>query len=232
MLAELDLLLMAGFATAEDLLPWRGSNARRSVTDAELVTFAVARAIVEIPSDREVVAVARSRLRRLIAKLPTRPGFWKRRARLAERIEWLTAMFAPGSPGYLDDVVLVDSAPVECGRSVDSARRSRLAPACAHHHSRSHSRWFGACAWICSPPPTEPRRAAILAAADPRERDASRPPGRARPRAGARLDPPTDRVRSSGRSRTAFGLERHRARTLHGLRARIATTLLALAAGV
>jgi len=32
MLADLDLLLMAMFCTADDLLPERGKNARRSVT--------------------------------------------------------------------------------------------------------------------------------------------------------------------------------------------------------
>ena len=53
MLADLDLLLTAVFATADDLLPWRRSNARRSVTDAEVVTLAVAQAIIDVPSDRE-----------------------------------------------------------------------------------------------------------------------------------------------------------------------------------
>jgi hypothetical protein len=49
MLADLDLLLTAVFATADDLLPWRRRNARRSVTDAEVVTLAVAQAIMDIP---------------------------------------------------------------------------------------------------------------------------------------------------------------------------------------
>ena len=132
MLADLDLLLTAVFATADDLLPWRRKNARRSVTDAEVVTLAVAQAIMDIPSDREFLAVARARLRHLIPKLPKQPGYWKRRARLAETIEWLTAVFAQDSPGYFDDVVLVDSTPVECGRSVETARRSELADACGY----------------------------------------------------------------------------------------------------
>ena len=52
------------------------------------------------------------------------------------------AMFAQDCPGYVDNIVLLDSTPVECGRSVETARRSEPAPACAHHYSRSHSRWF------------------------------------------------------------------------------------------
>jgi len=43
MLADLDLLLTAVFATADDRLPDRTKNARRSVTDAQVVTLAVPR---------------------------------------------------------------------------------------------------------------------------------------------------------------------------------------------
>jgi hypothetical protein len=48
MLADLDLLLIAVFCTADDLLPKRQANARRSLTDAEVVTLAVAQAIMGI----------------------------------------------------------------------------------------------------------------------------------------------------------------------------------------
>ena len=203
--------------------------------------------------------------------MPKQPGDWKRRARLAETIEWLTAMFAQDSPGYFDDVVLVDSTPVECGRSVDTARRSQLAPACAHHHSRSHSRWFWGMRLHLLAAPDGTPRAAILASADQKERDVALRlfsiglhggelvvcdkgyAGRdfeaaARERFGATIlrparkdEPGRGPVLSWIRQRIEsifwtlkdrLGLERHRARTLHGLRARIATKLLALAAGV
>jgi hypothetical protein len=163
MLADLELLLTAVFATADDLLPDRAKNARRSVTDAEVVTLAVAQAIMDIPSDR--------RLGHLIPRLPQQPGYWKRRARLAEQIEWLCAMFAQDSPGHVDDVVLLDSTPVECGRSVETSRRSALAPACAHHYSRSHSRWFWGMRLHLLAAPDGTPRAAILASADQKERD-------------------------------------------------------------
>ena len=106
MLADLDLLLTAVFATADDLLPDRRKNARRSVTDAELVTLAVAQAVMDIASDREFLAVARCRLRHLIPRLPKQPGYWKRRLRLTDTIEWLMAMFAQDCPGYFDNIVL------------------------------------------------------------------------------------------------------------------------------
>jgi hypothetical protein len=171
MLADLDLLLIAVFATADDLLPEKAKNARRSVTDAEVVTLAVAQAIMDIPSDREFLAVAAKRLGHLFPRLPAQPGYWKRRGRATETIDWLIAMFAKDSPGFHDRVVLIDSTPVECGRSVDTSRRSALAPACAHHYSRSHSRWFWGMRLHLLAAPDGTPRAAILASADQKERD-------------------------------------------------------------
>jgi len=271
MLADLDLLLTAVFAAADDLLPWRRSNAKRTVTDAEVVTLAVAQAIMDIPSDREFLRAARGRLGHLFPKLPQQPGYWKRRQRLTEAIESLMAMFAQDSPGYFDDIVLLDSTPVECGRSVDTARRSELAPACAHHYSGSHSRWFWGMRLHLLAAPDGTPRAAILASADQKERDVAlrlferglhggelvvcdkgyagrdfetqakerfgatilRPARKNEPHRGPALSWIRQRIESIFWTlKDRLGLERHRARTLHGLRARIATKLLALAAGV
>ncbi len=80
-------------------------------------------------------------------------------------------MFAQDCPGYHDHVVLLDSTPVECGRSVDTSRRSELAVACAHHYSRSHSRWFWGMRLHLLAAPDGTPRAAILASADQKERD-------------------------------------------------------------
>jgi hypothetical protein len=72
--ADLDLLLIAVYVTADDLLPERPGNARRSVTDAEVVTLCVAQAIMGIPSDRRFLAVAGKHLCHLFPKIP-RPGW-------------------------------------------------------------------------------------------------------------------------------------------------------------
>jgi Transposase DDE domain len=271
MLADLDLLLTAVFATADDLLPERRKNARRSVTDAEVVTLAVAQAVMNIASDREFLAVARTRLCHLFPKLPKQPGFWKRRARLAETIEWLMAIFAKDSPGYHDTIVLLDSTPVECGRSVETTRRSQLGPACAYHYSRSHSRWFWGMRLHLLAAPDGTPRAAILASADHKEREVAlrlfpiglhggelivcdkgyagkdfatevaerygatvlRPARKTEPDNGLHLSSIRQRIESIYWTlKDRLGLERHQARTLHGLRARIAAKLLALAAGV
>jgi hypothetical protein len=271
MLADLDLLLIAVFCTADDLLPERAKNARRSVTDAEVVTLCVAQALMNISSDREFLAVATKRLSHLFPKLPKQPGYLKRRRKLADTIEWLCGVFAQDSPGYYDEIVLLDSTPVECGRSLETARRSELADACGYGYCRSHSRWFwGMRLHLCCAPDGTPR-AAILAPADQKEREVAlrlfpialhggelvvcdkgyagqefehavserfgalvlRPNRQDEPDNGLHLSSIRQLIESVFWTlKDRLGLERHRARTLTGLRARVASKLLALAAGV
>ena len=104
--ADLDTLCIAVYCTADDLLPEPPGNARRMVTDAEVVTLCVAQAIMGIPSDRRFIKVARKRLGHLFPTLPAQPGYFKRRRQLADTIEWLVSVFASQSPGYHDDLLL------------------------------------------------------------------------------------------------------------------------------
>jgi hypothetical protein len=271
MLADLDLLLTAVFCAADDLLPQRRANARRRITDAEVVTLCVAQALLGISSDRQFLRAARRQLVGLFPVLPTQDAFWKRRARLAEPIERLMAAFAQDCPGFSDRIVLLDSTPVECGRSVETARRSDLGPARAHHYSGSHSRWFWGMRLHLLGAPDGTIRAVILASADQQERDVARRLFALALRGGelvvcdkgyagaefaehaagsfgatvlrpARTTEPDNGLHLSGirqRIESIFwtlkdqlGLEAHRARTLHGLRARIAAKLLAYSAGI
>ena len=270
MLADLDLLLTAIFAVAEDLLPWRRKNAKRSMTDAGVVTLAVAQSIMDIPSDREFLKVARLRLGHLFPKLPQQPGYWKRRRRLTETIEWLTAMFAQDSPGYFDDIVLVDSTPVEFGRSVETAGDPSSRRPAHTTTAAATAAGLGMRLHLLAAPDGTPR-AAILASADQKECDVAlrlferglhggelivadkrcagrdfetqvkqrfgarilRPARKNEPHRGPALSWIRQRIESNFWTlKDRLGLERHRARTLHGLRARIATKLRALAAGV
>lgn len=140
--ADLDLLLTTVFVTADDLLPERTRNAARRVTDAEVVTLCVAQAIMGIPSDRRFLAVAGKRLAHLFPELPKQSGYFKRRRRLAETLEWLMGVFASQSPGFGDDLLLIDSTPIECARSRETVRRSALADAADYGWCASHSRYF------------------------------------------------------------------------------------------
>jgi len=163
--------LISVYCTADDLLPERPRNARRRLSDAEVVTLCVAQVLMGIPSDRRFLRAARRQLGHLFPQLPGQDALHKRRARLAEAIEWLIGVFAAQSPGSRDDLVLLDSTPVECGRSVETTRRSQLADVCGHGYSKSHSRWFWgmrlhlACAADGTP------KAATLIGADRPERE-------------------------------------------------------------
>jgi hypothetical protein len=112
------------------------------VTDAEVITLCVAQAIMGIPSDRRFLKVAAKRLRHLFPELPAQPGYHKRRRRLTDTIEWLMSVFASQSPGYKDDLLLIDSTPVECARSRETVRRSALGDAADYGWCASHSRYF------------------------------------------------------------------------------------------
>jgi hypothetical protein len=147
--ADLDLLLTTVFVTADDLLPEGRGNAARRVTDAEVVTLCVAQAIMGIPSDRRFLAVAGKRLAHLFPQLPKQSGYFKRRRRLAETLEWLMGMFASQSPGFHDDLLLIDSTPIECARSRETVKRAgssslagAIADAADYGYCASHSQFF------------------------------------------------------------------------------------------
>ena len=80
---------------------------------------------------------------------PERTAYHKRRLRLSSVIEGLIAEFARHSPGFYDDMLLVDSTPVECARSRETVKRGgasslgdALANAADYGYCASHSRLF------------------------------------------------------------------------------------------
>lgn len=269
--ADLDLLLTTVFVTADDLLPEPADNARRRVTDAEVVTLCVAQAIMGIPSDRRFLAVAAKRLAHLFPQLPKQPGYFKRRRRLSETIEWLCGVFASQSPGSQDNLLLIDSTPVECARSRETVKRSALGDAADYGYCRSHSRYFWGfrlhAIFAADGTPravalTSPKRderevglellarcqrqggeillgdkgyAGKAFAAAVSELDATivRPRRKDEPGKGPHLAPIRQRIESIfWTCKDILTLERHGARTLPGLRERVAQRLLTLAAAV
>jgi hypothetical protein len=278
MLADLDLLLIAVFCAADDLLPQRAKNPRRMLTDAEVVTLCVAQAIMGISSDHRFARVAAKQLIHLFPGLPKRSGYFKRRDRLSDTIEALIATFASASPGWEDDLLLVDSTPIECARSRETVKRGgasslddALANAADYGYCAAHSRLFYGFRlhMLCAPDGTP--RAVELTSPKANERDVALAmlarvnrtgpltvigdkgyAGKAfttnaaalgvsvlRPRRkderGRRphLAPIRQRIESIfWTAKDILTLERHGARTLHGLRARIASRILALAAAI
>jgi hypothetical protein len=149
MIADLELLLTVVYCMTDDFLPKSAENARRAITDAELITLCIAQSIMGIPSDPRFLAVAAKRLGHLFPRLPERTAYHKRRLRLSAQIEALIAHFARQSPGFYDDLLLVDSTPVECARSRetvkrggDSALADAIADAADYGYCASHSRYF------------------------------------------------------------------------------------------
>jgi hypothetical protein len=271
MLADLDLLLIAVFCAADDLLPERARNARRTLTDAEVVTLSVAQALMGIPSDERFLRVARKRLAHLFPVLPKRPGFHKRRARLADTLEAMIGQFASESPGFHDNLVLVDSTPVECARSIETTRRSQLADAADYGYCTSHSRYFwgfrlhalfgldGTPRALALTSPKASERDVCLQMLERVQRDGHltvvgdkgyagrafehaaaeldatvcRPRRKDEPGQGPHLAPIRQRIESIFQTcKDVLTLERHGARTLDGLRTRISSRFLALAAAI
>jgi hypothetical protein len=147
--ANLDLLLTVVYCIVDDFLPKRPGNARRRVSDAEIITLSIAQAIMGIPSDPRFVALARRQIGHLFPHLPERTAYHKRRLRLSAHTEALIAEFARRSAGYTDDLLLVDSTPVECARSRETVKRGgsssladALANAADYGYCASHSRHF------------------------------------------------------------------------------------------
>ena len=269
--ADLDLLCIAVYCTADDLLPRPSANARRAVTDAEVVALCVAQAIMGIPSDRRFLKVAAKRLGHLFPRLPAQSGYHKRRRRQSDAIEWLVGVFAGRSPGFADEVLLVDSTPVECARSRETVKRSALGEAAGYGYCASHSRFFWGFRLHAIFAPDGTPRALTLASPNRDEREVAlemvgrlersagltlvgdkgyagrqfaagvhslgativRPARRGEPDTGPHLAPIRQRIESIfWTCKDILTLERHGARTLAGIRERIAMRFLALAACV
>jgi len=267
--ADLDTLCTFVYCTADDLLPEGRKNARRRTTDAEIVTLAVAQAIMGEPSDRRFLRRARGSLRHLFPYIPGQAGYFKRRRRLAPYLTWLLVIFSEQSPGFYDDLLLIDSTPVECGRSRETALRSALAEVCDYGYCASHSRYFWGMrlhavfatdgtprALSLASPKRDEREVGLellascrreggevlladkgyagrefAAAVQEFQATVVRPKRKDEPGEGPHLAPLRQRIESIFNTcKDVLTLERHRARTLEGLKERILQRFLCLAA--
>jgi hypothetical protein len=148
--ADLDTLATALYVRTDDLLkasperaPWRPRvGIAPKITDAELITLAVMAAVLRFTSEARWLRHAHTHLRHLFRYLPQQPGYNKRLRALAPTIEWLITALAVETSMWTDDVWVVDSTPVECGRSRETARRSDLAGFAEYGYCASHSRFF------------------------------------------------------------------------------------------
>jgi hypothetical protein len=132
---NLDALATALYVRTDDLLKespqlalWRPETGiGPQLSDAELVTLAVMQALLGFASEARCVRYARAHLRHLFPYLPHQPGYDKRLRRAAGLIRHCIRIVVISTTLWTDDVWVVDSTPVECGRSLDTVRRSELA---------------------------------------------------------------------------------------------------------
>jgi Transposase DDE domain len=123
--------------------PWRPAvGIPPRLTDAELVTLAVMQALLGYTSEARWVRHARSELGHLFSYLPRQPGYNKRLRAAAGLVTAVIRVLAADTSLWTDDVWVVDSTPVECGRSRETARRSELAGWAQYGYCASHSRYF------------------------------------------------------------------------------------------
>jgi hypothetical protein len=147
---NLDTLATALYVKTDDLLkespqlaPYRPEvGIDPKLSDAELVTLAVMQALLGFTSEARWLRHARAHLRHLFPYLPQQPGYNKRLRSAARLIRQCIRVLACDTAVWTDDVWIVDSTPVECGRSRETARRPELAGWAEYGYCASHSRWF------------------------------------------------------------------------------------------
>src|SRR5262249_15245893 len=99
-------------------------------------------ALLGFTSESRWVRYARAHLRPLFPYLPLQPGYNKRLRASAALIMVMIRVLATDTSLWADDVWVVDSTPVECGRSKETAKRSELAGWAEYGYCASHSRYF------------------------------------------------------------------------------------------
>ena len=109
-------------------------------------------AILGFTSEAPWLRYARAHLRHLFPCLPQQPGYNKRLRKAAGLIRCVTRTLARDTALWSDDVWVVDSAPVECGRSRETVKRSDPAGWAQYGYCAGHTRYFWdcGCTW-CAP---------------------------------------------------------------------------------
>ena len=147
---ELDALATRLYVTIDDLLidhpDWAPERPAVGIapklTDAELLTLAVIQALLGYTSEARFVRHASVHLRGLFPFLPQRPAYNKRLRNAAATMQHIIAALVQDCPSWNDDLWLVDSTPVECGRSRETVKRSDMAGYAEYGYCASHSRFF------------------------------------------------------------------------------------------
>ena len=110
--------------------------------DAELLTLAVMSALLGFTSERRWLRYAKENLAGMFPRRIGQSGYNKRMRKAFALFIRVIRMLAMDTSLWSDDVWVVDSTPVECGRSRETARRSDAAGWAEYGYCASHTRYF------------------------------------------------------------------------------------------
>lgn len=147
---DIETLATALYVKVDDMLKdWPDLVPERPVDgivptlgDAELLTLAVMSALLGFTSERRWLRYADENLAVMFPRRIGQSGYNKRMRKAFFLFIRVIRMLAVDTTLWSDDVWVVDSTPVECGRSRETARRSDAAGWAEYGYCASHSRYF------------------------------------------------------------------------------------------
>jgi hypothetical protein len=147
---NLDTLATALYARIDDelkaspwLAPWRPKvGIEPTLSDAELLTLVVMSALFGYTSERRWLRRVDRDFRGMFPYVPRQSGYGKRVRAASSLLTSMIRVLAQDTSLWSDDVWLVDSTPVGCGCSRETAKRSDLAGWAQYGYCASHSRYF------------------------------------------------------------------------------------------
>src|SRR5262249_23324034 len=126
-----------------DLAPSRPAGGiQPQLSDAELITMAVMQALLSFHSERRWLRHMGKHLRHLFPYQPKQSAYNKPLRPALPLIKYFTRALAFDTDFWFDNHWILDSTPVECGRSRPTVQRSDAAGWAAYGYCASHSRFF------------------------------------------------------------------------------------------
>lgn len=148
--ADMDTFVTALYVMIDDTLRdtpslrlWRPKvGIAPKLSDAELITMAVVQALLGFTSEARFLRYAAKHLRSWFPYVPGQSGYNKRLRKSARQLNDLIRVLVMDTDLFFDDTWVIDSTPVECGRSRQTAQHSDLVGFAGYGYCASHSRYF------------------------------------------------------------------------------------------
>jgi DDE family transposase len=143
---ELNTLLTTLYVLIDDHVvpPRAGRGNRPLLSDSELITLAVAQALLGYHRERHWIRHlhASSEWRAMFPYLPNQSGYHKRLKKAHPLLCRAILTVAACCPSWFDDMWIADATPVPCDMSRETVKRSDLAGHAGYGYCASHSRWY------------------------------------------------------------------------------------------